>query len=125
MFLDQGSELVRLAFLLTGDISVGGDAIEAALDRYDPTVPFFERWRPARCRKLVIARALANVQLPLAASICRVTLSAQNSTFRDQLPPPGWSAGRVAGYLSALFAAADVFENISIEDAVLLPRYAA
>ena len=93
MFLGQGSELVRLAFLLTGDMSLSRDAVGQTLDARDSTAPFFEQWMSAWCRKLVIARALGKVRLPLTASANRIKLRVQKSTSGDQLPPPAWSAG--------------------------------
>jgi len=132
MFLDRGSELAWLAFLLTGDMSVGGDVVGEALDARHPTAPFFEQWMSAWCRKLVIARALGKVQLPLTASVSRTKRRVQNSTYGDQLPPPVWRAGREvsrAQFEDALLAIdifprcsllLRVFERIPIEDVAVL-----
>ena len=132
MSLGQGSELVWLAFLLTGDMSLSRDAVGQTLDARDPTAPFFEQWMSAWCRKLVIARALGKVRLPLTASACRIKLRVQNSAFEDQLPSPAWRAGRDLSrtqFEDALLAIdifprcallLRIFEKISIEDAGLL-----
>jgi hypothetical protein len=132
MFLNRGSDLVWLAFLLTGDMSLGGDVVGEALDARDPTAPFFEQWMSAWYRNLVIVRALGNVRLPLAASISRVKLRVQNWTYGDQLPPPTWRTGREVsrGQFEDALLAIDIFprcslllrifERISREDAALL-----
>ena len=133
-FLDLGSELVWLAFLLTGDMSLSGDVVGEALDacdQRDPTIPFFEQWVSAWCRNLVIARALDEVRVALTASACRVSLRVQNSTYRVQLPSPAWSAGREvsrAQFEEALLAIdifprcsllLRIFEKIPVEDVAL------
>lgn len=132
VFPDQGSELVWLAFLLTGDIALSGDVAGETLGALDPTGPFFEPWMSAWRRKLVITRALGKVRLPLMASACRVRLRVQNSTYGDQLPSPTWSAGREvsrAQFEDALLAIdifprcallLRIFEKIRTEDAALL-----
>ena len=132
MFLGQGSELVRLAFLLTGDMSLSSDVVGQTLDARDSTAPFFEQWMSAWCRKLVIARALGKVRLFLTASACRIKQRVQNSAYGDQLPSPGWKVGRDlsrAQFEDALLAIdifprcallLRIFEKISIEDARLL-----
>ena len=132
MFLDQGSELVWLAFLLTGDMSLGADVVAEALDASGPTAPFFEQWMSAWRRKLVIARTLGKVRLPLTASVCRVKLRVQNWTYGDELPPPAWLAGRGVSRVQFEDAALAIdifprcslllriFEKISIEDVALL-----
>jgi hypothetical protein len=132
MLLDQGSELVWLAFLLTGDMSLSRKVAGEALDAPDPTGPFFEQWMSTWRRRLVIAKVLDTVRLPLAASACRVRLRVQNSTYGDQLPSPTWSAGREvsrAQFEDALLAIdifprcallLRIFEKIPIEDAALL-----
>jgi len=68
VFLDRGSELVWLAFLLTGDMSLGRDVVGEALDARDPTAPFFEQWMAAWGRKLVIASPGASAPGPLGPS---------------------------------------------------------
>ena len=93
-FLERESELVWLGFLLTGDISLSREAAGEARDARDPNGQFFEQQMSAWRRRLVIAKALDTVRLPLAASACRVRLNVQNSTYGDQLPSPAWSAGR-------------------------------
>jgi hypothetical protein len=132
MFPDWGSKLVWLAFLLTGDMSLGGDVVGEALEAHDPTAPFFEQWMSAWRRKLVIARALGRVRLPLMTSISRVKLRVQNWTYEDQLPPPTWSAGREvtrAQFEDAVLAIdifprcallLRIFEKIPTEHAALL-----
>jgi len=132
MSLEQGSELVWLAFLLTGDISLSGDLAGEAMDAHDPTGKFFEPWMSAWRRRLAIAKALDTVRLPLVASARRVRLRVQNSTYGDQLPSPTWSAGHEvsrAQFEDALLAIdifprgallLRIFEKIPIEDAALL-----
>jgi len=118
---DRESELIWLAFLLTGDMSLSGDVVGGALNA------------PVRCcRKLVIARALDKVRMALTASARRIRLRVQNSTDGDQLPPPTWSAGREVNrsqFEDALLAIdifprcsllLRIFEKIATEDAVLL-----
>ena len=94
MSLGQGSELVWLAFLFTGEMSLSRDAAGQTLDTRDPTASFFEQWMSTWCRKLVIARALGEVRLPLTGSAFRFKLRVQNSTYGDQLPSPAWRVGR-------------------------------
>jgi DNA-directed RNA polymerase specialized sigma24 family protein len=132
MFLGRGSKLVWLAFLLTGDMSLGGDVVGEALDARDSTAPFFEQWMSAWCRKLVIARALGKVRLPLTASARRIKVRVQNSAYEDQLPSPAWRVGRDLSrtqFEDALLAIdifprcallLRIFEKMSIEDAGLL-----
>jgi len=132
MFLEQGSELVWLAFLLTGDMAVSRKVAEEALDARDPTGQFFEQRMSAWRRKLVIARALGNVRLPLMASACWVRLRVQNPTYGDQLPSPTWSAGHEVSraQLEDALLAIDIFprcalllrifEKIPTEEAALL-----
>jgi len=131
-FLERESELVWLGFLLTGDISLSREAAGEARDARDPNGQFFEQQMSAWRRRLVIAKALDTVRLPLAASACRVRLNVQNSTYGDQLPSPAWSAGREvsrAQFEDALLAIdilprcallCRIFEKIPIEDAALL-----
>jgi hypothetical protein len=132
VFLGQGSGLVWLAFLLTGDMSLSTDVVGQTLDARDPTTPFFGQWMSAWCRKLVIARALGKVLLPLTASACRTKLRVQNSAYEDQLPSPTWRVGRDLSrtqFEDALLAIEifprcalllRIFEKMSTEDAGLL-----
>lgn len=128
-FMEQGHQVLRLAFWLTGDPAATIDAVAEALDGHDAADGFFQALMTVWARKLVIAKALGAVHSQLAASIHRTRIrSAGVPPDWDSLPPPAWTARHevTRAYIDKALLAIDlfprctllllVFEKLSLDD---------
>lgn len=126
----ERSELLWLAYLLTGDRASSVDAVAAAMDLDDAGNPFFRNWMISWSRKLVIAKALSVVEGEMAESAERTRR--RNCPRPAELPGRRWSLDPAAGKveLERALLAVDlfprcavvltVFEKVSEEDAASL-----
>jgi hypothetical protein len=126
----ERSELLWLAFLLTGDRASSVEAVAAAMDLDDAGNPFFRNWMVSWSRKLVIAKALSVVEQDMAESAERTRR--RNCPRPTEAPGRGWSLDPAAGKaeLERALLAIDlfprcavvltVFEKVSEEDAATL-----
>ena len=129
-FASQRSELLWLAFLLTGDRGLSVEAVAGAMDMEDAGNPFFRNWMISWSRKLVIAKALGTVEPRMAASIERTR--ERRVPARTEMPFGGWSLQKTAGKaeLERALLAIDlfprcallltVFEKVSLDDTASL-----
>lgn len=85
-FARERSELLWLAYLLTGDRATSVEAVASAMDMDDAGNPFFRNWMVSWSRKLVIAKALNVVESAMAESVER--------TQRRNCPRPAGMPGR-------------------------------
>jgi hypothetical protein len=129
-FANEHTELLWLAFLLTGDREMSVDAVAGATDMNDAGNPFFRNWMISWSRKLVIAKALSVVEFDMAESVRRTR------ERRYDRPAPAatenWSLDAAAGkeQLEHALLAIDlfprcallltVFEKVSIQDTASL-----
>ena len=125
----QHSELLWLAYLITGNRELSVDAVVNAAD-FDANNPFFRNWMISWSRKLVIARALADVERDMAASLER-TRRLRHPRLQG-FPSPQWSldSHRDKAELERAMLAIDlfprcalvlrVFERVSLEDTATL-----
>jgi DNA-directed RNA polymerase specialized sigma24 family protein len=131
--MEQGHQMLRLAFWLTGDPAATIDAVAEALDGHDAADGFFETSMTVWARKLVIAKALGTLHSQMAASIHRTKMrSAGVPPQRDSLPPPAWTASHevTSAYLNSALLAIDLFprctlllllfEKLSLDDVATL-----
>lgn len=129
-FARERSELLWLAYLLTGDRGTSVEAVADAMDLSDAGNPFFRNWMIAWSRKLVIAKALGAVEGEMAASVHRTR--DRRCPRPAEMPGRGWTLGRAAGKaeLECALLAIDifprcallltVFEKVSLDDAASL-----
>jgi DNA-directed RNA polymerase specialized sigma24 family protein len=129
-FASQRSELLWLAFLLTGDREMSVEAVVDATDLSHAGNPFFRNWMISWSRKLVIAKALSAVEPQMAASV-RHTRE-RRCARRAETPDRSWSLDRDTDKIQlehALLAIdlfprcallLTVFEKVSIDDAAAL-----
>ncbi len=129
-FANEHTELLWLAFLLTGDREMSVDAVADATDMNDAGNPFFRNWMISWSRKLVIAKALSVVEFDMAESVRRTR------ERRYERPAPAatenWSLDAAADkeQLERALLAIDlfprcallltVFEKVSIQDTASL-----
>ena len=123
------SELLWLAYLITGNRELSVDAVVNAAD-YDPSNPFFRNWMISWSRKLVIARALGAVERDMAVSLDR-TRRLRHPRLQG-FPSPQWSldSHRDKAELEKALLAIDlfprcvlllrIFEKVSLEDTAML-----
>lgn len=122
------SELLWLAYLITGNRDLSVDAVLNAAD-FDAANPFFRNWMISWSRKLVIARALGSVEQEMAASVER-TRRLRHPRLQG-FPSPQWSLdSRDKAELERALLAIDlfprcalllrVFEKVSLEDTAIL-----
>jgi len=128
-FVNERSELLWLAFLLTGDRDTSIDVLATAMDMDDVASPFFRNWMISWSRKLVIARALGSLEPQMAASVQRTRERRGPDT---QIPGKAWSLDPTTGKaeLEEALLAIDlfprcallltVFERVSTDDAASL-----
>jgi DNA-directed RNA polymerase specialized sigma24 family protein len=129
-FASQRSELLWLAFLLTGDREMSVEAVVDAMDLNDTGNPFFRNWMVSWSRKLVIAKALGAVEGQMAASVRRTR--ERRCPRPAKVPDRGWSLNRDTGKAELERALLEidlfprcvllltVFEKVSIEDTASL-----
>lgn len=129
-FAQERSELLWLAFLLTGDRAASVEAVAAAMDLDDAGNPFFRNWMISWSRKLVIAKALSVVEREMAESAERT--QRRNCPRPAEMPGRGWTLDPSAGKaeLECALLAIDlfprcavlltVFEKVSEQDAATL-----
>lgn len=129
-FARERSELLWLAFLLTGDRSTSVEAVASAMDVDDAGNPFFRNWMISWSRKLVIAKALSVVEREMAESAERT--QQRNCPRPAEMPGRGWRLDPAVGKvdLERALLAIDllprcavlltVFEKVSEEDAATL-----
>ena len=129
-FARERSELLWLAYLLTGDRGTSVEAVADAMDLSDAGNPFFRNWMISWSRKLVIAKALGAVEGELAASVLRTR--ERRCPRPAERPGRGWSLDRATGkaQLECALLAIDifprcallltVFEKVSLDDAASL-----
>jgi hypothetical protein len=129
-FANKRSEMLWLAFLLTGDREMSVEAVVDAMDLSDAGNPFFRNWMISWSRKLVIAKALSAVEPQMAASV-RHTRE-RRCARRAETPDRSWSLDRDTDkiHLEHALLAIDlfprcallltVFEKVSIDDAAEL-----
>ena len=129
-FANERSELLWLAYLLTGDRDISIEVLADAMNMEDAANPFFRNWMISWSRKLVIARALGAVEGEMAVSVTRTR---QRRCPRGSLTPSkGWSLDPHAGKTELERALLEidlfprcallltVFEKVSTEDAASL-----
>ena len=129
-FANKRSELLWLAFLLTGDREMSVEAVVDAMDLSDAGNPFFRNWMISWSRKLVIAKALSAVEPQMAASVRHTR--GRRCARRSDTPDRSWSLNRDTDkvQLERALLAIDlfprcavlltVFEKVSIDDAAAL-----
>jgi hypothetical protein len=133
MYRDQASPLIWLASLLTGDHTLGAEAVIEVLNSEDAGNPFFENWMVAWSRKLVIAKALDVVRAELQASVLRTELRHfEYATGMEAARLINWSLAPDTdkAQLERALRAIDLFprcalllmafEKVSVDDAVIL-----
>jgi hypothetical protein len=126
---DYAASLHWLAYLLTGrreaSIEIAADTLAAD----DSANPYFSTWKAAWARRVVIAKALAEVRDELAASARRTELKSVNNRVmppRDWMLDPDTTKIEIENALLAidLFPRAAVlllvFEHVPIADAIVL-----
>ena len=129
-FAKERSELLWLAYLLTGDHATSVEAVASAMDMDDTGNPFFRNWMISWSRKLVIAKALNAVESSMAESVERTRR--RNCPRPTGMPGRSWSLDPAADKrdLERALLAIDlfprcavlltVFEKVSEEDAATL-----
>jgi hypothetical protein len=129
-FANEHTELLWLAFLLTGDRELSVDAVADATDMNDAGNPFFRNWMISRSRKLVIAKALSVVEFDMAESVRRTRERRHDRPA--EVATENWSLDVTAGkeQLERALLAIDlfprcallltVFEKVSIQDTASL-----
>lgn len=129
-FAKERSELLWLAYLLTGDRANSVQAVASAMDVDDAGNPFFRNWMISWSRKLVIAKALSAVEKDMAESAERT--QNRNCPRPAEMPGRDWRLNPAAGKaeLERALLAIDlfprcavlltVFEKVSEEDAATL-----
>jgi hypothetical protein len=126
-FARDRSELLWLAFLLTGDHEMSLDVVVSAMDLSDAGNPFFRNWMISWSRKLVSAKALGTLELQMAESVQRTR--ERRCPRQSNIPDRKWSLDNDAdkAQLERALLQIDlfprcailltVFEKVSIEDA--------
>jgi len=129
-FVREESELLWLAFLLTGDRETSMDAVVKAMDVNDATNPFFRNWMISWSRKLVIARALGSVEQQMEESVRRTR--ERQCPRPAEMPSRDWSLDTDTDKAEIERALLDidlfprcallltVFEKVSLDDAASL-----
>lgn len=129
-FASERSELLWLAYLLTGDRGMSVEAVVDAMDLSDAGNPFFRNWMISWSRKLVIAKALSAVEPQMADSVRHTR--GRRCARRSETPDRSWSLDRGTDkvQLERALLAIDlfprcallltVFEKVSIDDAAAL-----
>jgi hypothetical protein len=125
-FANEHTELLWLAFLLTGDRELSVDAVADATDMNDAGNPFFRNWMISWSRKLVIAKALSVVEFDMAESVRR--MRERRHDRPAEVATEDWSLDAAADkeQLERALLAIDlfprcallltVFEKVSIQD---------
>lgn len=128
-FAKEESELLWLAFLLTGDCEISMHVVVNAMD-IDASNPFFRNWMISWSRKLVIAKALSSVDRRMGESVRRARQLPCPTPA--EIVNPDWSLDSDTGKteLERALLAIDlfprcallltVFEKVSIDDAASL-----
>jgi len=129
-FEKEHSELLWLAYLLTGDRDKSHDAVVNAMDVNDTSNPFFRNWMISWSRKLVIAKALDSMKSELSASLARTREwhrpeEPENPADHWSLQPDADKAEIEEALLGIdLFPRCalllSVFEKVSVEDTATL-----
>lgn len=129
-FARERTELLWLAYLLTGDREMSLDVVVQAMDLEDASNPFFRNWMISWSRKLVIAKALGSLEAEMAASVERTR--GRHSAHPADIPVGNWSLSDNADktHLEEALLKVDlfprcallltVFEKVSVEDAASL-----
>lgn len=129
-FAREESELLWLAYLLTGDRQTSMDAVVHAMDTSDAANPFFRNWMISWSRKLVIAKALGSIEQEMGESVRRAR--ERQCPRPAEIPTRGWSlnANTDKAEIERALLAIDlfprcavlltVFEKVSLDDAAVL-----
>jgi DNA-directed RNA polymerase specialized sigma24 family protein len=116
MVEQRRSELLSLAFLLTGD----ADVSVAAVAEMRNGGGFFDDWMEAWARRVAVSKALSGVHSQLAASIARTRQAARrDAADRSCLSsPPGADRGVTEAQLRDALFALDLFPRCALVLAV-------